>query len=169
MYGFFLILSQPYRKMVISSVQWSGKGDRADPARAAAGRAQRGQTARSRPRSSHQGAAIGSRAAAGTWWGPLMGLVQSGVRGTLLEEPRGQPAVAGWLWSPFPGPPAARLEIGSERRIHHAQIVQQPPGQREQRAASVPPRQSRDDGLPRTELPPPNFSLSGSQGEIESM
>lgn len=99
------------------------------------------------------------------WW--VWSRAVSG--GLWLEEPRGQPAVAGWLWSPFPGPPVARLEIGSERRIHHAQIVQQPPGQREQQAASVPPRQSRDDGLPRTELPPPNFSLSGSQGEIESM
>ena len=70
--------------------------------------------------------------------------------------------------NPFLGLPAARLEISSERRIHHAQIVQQPPGQHEQQAASVPPHQSRDDGLPRTELPPPNFSLSGSQGETES-
>lgn len=55
------------------------------------------------------------------------------------------------------------LEISSERRIHHAQIVQQPPGQREQRAASVPPHQRRGDGLPRTELPPPDSPPSGSQ------
>ena len=84
--------------MAISSGQWSWEGDRADPAGAAAGWAQRGQTARSRPRSSHQGAAIGSRAAAGTEWGPPMDPLQSGVRGTLAGR-----AVQGACGGQWPG------------------------------------------------------------------
>lgn len=117
MYGVFLILSQPYRKMVISNVRWSWEGDRADPARAAAGRAQRGQTARSRPRSSHQGAAMGSRAAAGTRWEPLVGLVQSGVWGTLAGRAAWAACGGRVAVEPFPG--AARGAAGNRLGAPH--------------------------------------------------
>jgi len=118
-----------------------------------------GQTACSRPRSLHRGADTGAGAAPGTTDGSAPGALAGGA------------ALGDWqavarAWSPFPGLPAARLEIGSQHRLHHTQIVWEPPGQREQRVASVPPRWSHRDGLPRTELPP-NFSLLGSQGEVE--
>ncbi|XP_074667538.1 uncharacterized protein LOC141917851 [Strix aluco] len=81
---------------------------------------------------------------------------------------RAHRARGGSAWkSVFPGPPTAWLEISSECHIHHPQIVRQPPGQREQPAASVPPRWGRDDGLPRTGLLP-NFSPPVSQGAEES-
>lgn len=117
MYGVFSILSQPYRKTVISSGWWSWEGDRADPARAAAGRAQRGQAARSRPRSSHQGAATGSRAAAGTQWGPPMGLVRSGVRGALAGRAAWAACGGRAAVEPFPG--AARGAAGNRLGAPH--------------------------------------------------
>ncbi|XP_040977024.1 uncharacterized protein LOC115337036 [Aquila chrysaetos chrysaetos] len=97
--------------------RWSWEGDRADPARAAAGRAQRGQTTRSRPRSSHQGAAIGSRAAAGTQWGPPMGLVRSGVRGTSAGRAAWGACGGRAAVEPFPG--AARGAAGNRLGAPH--------------------------------------------------
>ncbi|XP_054041431.1 uncharacterized protein LOC128902436 [Rissa tridactyla] len=107
-----------------------------------------------RPRSSRRGVEPGSGAVAGTEW------EHQGARSGTVSGGFGWKSCAGRVWSPFLGWKSTQSTASIMPKLFSN--LQDSVSSK---AASVPPHRSRRDGLPRTELPPPSFPLSGSQGK----